>query len=260
MGLFSKFNFSNFRNLGMKGVNSDPAPNKDMSKGKGFFNKLNQGYKNDSLTSNFEESNRDRFKSFGQLNMNSPFKQQQPVSPGAGVGGNADGSGSMQINGESYTVQKQNSAPATNGTGSAMPNFSSGAFGRLQNAATGMGGPMMKDLMPGKKDGASFRLFGIGKLSDDQKRRRELRNSINWDGPIDKDTGSFKYGASFRLFGIGKLSEGQKRRRGIEDSSTKKTLKKEELIGMGSKKQKIGDLETKKIGQSAKSSAKSKKK
>ena len=258
MGLFSKFNFSNFRNLGMKGVNSDPAPNKDMSKGKGFFNKLNQGYKNDSLTSNFEESNRGGFKNFGQLNMNSPFKQQQqqPVSPGAGVGGNADGSGSMQINGESYTVQKQNSAPATNGTGSAMPNFSSGAFGRLQNAATGMGGPMMKDLMPGKKDGASFKIFGIGNLSDNQKRKRGVPESLN----KRDDTGSFKYGASFRLFGIGKLSEGQKRRRGIEDSSTKKTLKKEELIGMGSKKQKIGDLETKKIGQSAKSSAKSKKK
>tara|TARA_R110002124_G_scaffold268169_2_gene435721 strand:+ start:40 stop:744 length:705 start_codon:yes stop_codon:yes gene_type:complete len=216
MGLFSKFNFSNFRNLGMKGVNSDPAPNKDMSKGEGFFNKLNRGYKNDSFTSSFEESNRDRSKNFGQLNMNSPFKQQQqPVSPGAGVGGNADGSGSMQINGESYTVQKQNSTPATNGTGSAMPNFSSGAFGRLQNAATGMGGPMMKDLMPEKKDGASFRIFGIGKLS-----------------------------------------EGQKRRRGIVDSSTKKTSKKGELIGMGSKKQKIGDLETQKIGQSAKTSAK----
>lgn len=132
-------------------------------------------------------------------------------------GGMDGGAGSLTMGEDTYTVIKQ---PSSNGTGSARPTFAVNDVNRL-SSADHTGGPMMKDL--------------IGKSKN-------------------------KDGASFRIFGIGKLSEGQKRRRGIVDTKDTKLAKKSQITDMTSSKQKIGDLQTEKIGKSAKTSGKKSKK
>ena len=131
-------------------------------------------------------------------------------------GGDGSG-GSLTIGDDTYTVTK--SDPSSNGTGSARPTFAANEMNRL-SSADHTGGPMMKDLFgkgKTKEDGASFRLFGIGKLSEGQKRRRGITS-------------------------------------GDDDSS--KTSTKSDKNDMSSKKQKVGDLKTKEVGGSVKRNSK----
>ena len=134
-----------------------------------------------------------------------------------GSGGGDDGS--LTLGDSTYTVTKSNGD-----IGSSPENtFAVNDVNRL-SSADHTGGPMMKDLIgKGKKnkkkeDGASFRLFGIGKLSEGQKRRRG----------ISDDSGS-------------------------KSTDANKSSKED----MSSKKQKVGDLRTSEIGGSIKRSTKS---
>jgi len=129
------------------------------------------------------------------------------------------GSGSLTLGNSTYTVTKSNGDIAS----SPENTFAVNDINRL-SSADHTGGPMMKDLIgKGKKnkkkeDGASFRLFGIGKLSEGQKRRRGIS----------------------------------------DDSGSKSTdIKKSSKEDMSSKKQKVGDLRTSEIGGSIKRSTKS---
>lgn len=131
----------------------------------------------------------------------------------------SSGSGSLTLGDSTYTVTKSNGDIAS----SPESTFAVNDINRL-SSADHTGGPMMKDLIgKGKKnkkkeDGASFRLFGIGKLSEGQKRRRGIS----------------------------------------DDSGSKSTdVKKSSKEDMSSKKQKVGDLRTSEIGGSIKRSTKS---
>ena len=127
--------------------------------------------------------------------------------------------GSLTLGDSTYTVTKSNGDVAS----SPENTFAVNDVNRL-SSADHTGGPMMKDLIgKGKKnkkkeDGASFRLFGIGKLSEGQKRRRG----------ISDDSGS-------------------------KSTDANKSSKQD----MSSKKQKVGDLRTSEIGGSIKRSTKS---
>jgi hypothetical protein len=141
-----------------------------------------------------------------------PIGQMDEVSSGGG-------SGSLTLGNSTYTVTKSNGDVAS----SPESTFAVNDVNRL-SSADHTGGPMMKDLIgkgtrnKKKEDGASFRLFGIGKLSDGQKRRRG----------ISDDSGS-------------------------KSTDANKSSKED----MSSKKQKVGDLRTSEIGGSIKRSTKS---
>jgi len=169
MGLFDKLNLNNFKSLGMSSNNSTASATDDMSKGD--FNELRQGYKQDFSSSNSSILGNKMANAFGMKQDNSspnafsggsflgdamanfsnkmPNKAPAPV-PGAATPGNADGSGSMQINGENYAVQKQNSGPSSNGTGSARSNFNNISANRIQGASMG-NKKIIKDLIPDSK-------------------------------------------------------------------------------------------------------------
>jgi hypothetical protein len=142
-----------------------------------------------------------------------PIGQMDEVSSGGG------GSGSLTLGDSTYTVTKSNGDVAS----SPESTFAVNDVNRL-SSADHTGGPMMKDLIgkgtrnKKKEDGASFRLFGIGKLSEGQKRRRG----------ISDDSGS-------------------------KSTDANKSSKED----MSSKKQKVGDLRTSEIGGSIKRSTKS---
>ena len=143
----------------------------------------------------------------------------KPIYPGQMDEGSNGGDGSLTLGDSTYTVTKSNGDIAS----SPESTFAVNDINRL-SSADHTGGPMMKDLIgKGKKnkkkeDGASFRLFGIGKLSEGQKRRRG----------ISDDSGS-------------------------KSTDARKSSKED----MSSKKQKVGDLRTSEIGGSIKRSSKS---
>ena len=149
----------------------------------------------------------------------SPMDSKPLGQMAEGSNGGIGGDGSLTLGDSTYTVTKSNGDIAS----SPENTFAVNDVNRL-SSADHTGGPMMKDLIgKGKKnkkkeDGASFRLFGIGKLSEGQKRRRG----------ISDDSGS-------------------------KSTDANKSSKED----MSSKKQKVGDLRTSEIGGSIKRSTKS---